>query len=80
MARTKPATPVRRTPSETYAQNGSAHMHPNGTAHRRRNSVTEIIGKELEQVAEAAARDPLEQKQAGLLALFVCVAGIYASL
>lgn len=76
MARTKPTTPIQRTPSETYAMNGST----NGSMRRRRNSVTELIGKELEEVAEAAARDPQEQKQAGLLALAICVGGIYASL
>lgn len=80
MARTKPATPIRRTPSETHAQNGSAHKQANGFPRHRRNSVTEVIERGLEQVAEAAARDPQEQKQAGLLALAVCVGGIYASL
>jgi UDP-galactose transporter B1 len=34
----------------------------------------------LEEVAEAAARDPQEQKQSGLFALAICVGGIYASL
>ncbi|PVH94657.1 UAA transporter [Periconia macrospinosa] len=74
MARTKP-TPVRRTPSETLAQNGSS----NGSIRRRRESVTESIEHKLEEVAEAAARNPQEQKQSGLFALAICVGGIYAS-
>lgn len=75
MARTKPSTPVQRTPSETYVQNGNA-----GSARRRRQSVTERIEHKLEEVAEAAARDPKEQKQSGLLALAICVGGIYGAL
>jgi UDP-galactose transporter B1 len=75
MARSKPNTPLRHTPSETHAQDSS-----NGTPRRRRPSVTERIEKRLEDVAEAAARDPLEQKQAGLLALAICVGGIYGAL
>lgn len=64
--------------SSTGFQNGST----NGSA-RRRPSVTEITGtieKRLEEVAESAARDPVEQRQSGLLALGICVGGIYASL
>ncbi|ORY01201.1 UAA transporter, partial [Clohesyomyces aquaticus] len=56
--------------------------NPNGTMKQRRNSITEAIEKEVEKVAEAAARDPkeLEGKHGGgLLALGVCVGGIYAS-
>jgi UDP-galactose transporter B1 len=74
MARAKPATPVQRTPSETHAQNGSARKR------RQSESVAERIEHKLEHVAEAAARDPKEQKEAGLVALAVCVGGIYASL
>ncbi|KAF2107458.1 UDP-Glc/Gal endoplasmic reticulum nucleotide sugar transporter-like protein [Lophiotrema nucula] len=70
MARTK-ATPIKRTPSETFKQS-------NGTRHRR-NSIVESVEKEVEEAAEVHARDPMEQKQAGLLALAVCVGGIYAS-
>jgi UDP-galactose transporter B1 len=73
MARSKPATTVQRTPSETHAQNGS-------TPRRRRESVTERIEHRLEEVAEAAARDPQEQKQAGLVSLAICVGGIYGAL
>jgi UDP-galactose transporter B1 len=65
---------MRREPSETFNQtNGSTHR-------RRRSSVTEEIKHEVEKVAELHARDPAEQKQSGLLALAVCVGGIYASL
>jgi solute carrier family 35 (UDP-galactose transporter), member B1 len=72
MARKKPTTPVQRTPSETHAQNGSTR--------RRRESFTERIEHKLEDVAQAAARDPHEQKETGLVALAICVGGIYASL
>ena len=72
MARSKPSTPVQRTPSETHAQNGNAR--------RRRQSVTERIEHRLEEVAEAAARDPKEQKEAGLVSLAICVGGIYGAL
>ncbi|KAF2634846.1 UAA transporter [Massarina eburnea CBS 473.64] len=74
MARTK-NTPLRRTPSESVAQNG----HSNGSARRRRESFTETVEHKLEAVAERAARDPVEQKEAGLFALAICVGGIYAS-
>ncbi|KAJ4360730.1 UDP-galactose transporter [Didymosphaeria variabile] len=74
MAQPYDATPVKRTSSETHTQNGNT----NGSA-RRRASVTERIEKRLEDVAESAARDPEEQKQSGLLALAICVGGIYAS-
>ena len=62
--------------SKGNKQTGTAGQ--NGRA--RRESFTETIEHKLEQVAEAAARDPVEQKQAGLFALAVCVGGIYASL
>lgn len=68
MARSKQTTPVK-------AQNGNT----NGST-RRRPSITNKIERQLEEVAEAAARDPVEQRQSGLLALAICVGGIYASL
>ena len=68
MGRSKQGTP-------TKSQNGSAN-----SSARRRPSVTERIEKRLEEVAESAARDPVEQRQSGLLALGICVGGIYASL
>jgi UDP-galactose transporter B1 len=72
MARSKPQTPVRRTPSETFKQ-------ANGTSHTL-NDVIENVEKEIEDAAEVHARDPVEQKQAGLGTLLFCVGGIYASL
>ncbi|KAF1979401.1 UAA transporter [Bimuria novae-zelandiae CBS 107.79] len=62
-------------------QGGSAtgqHGATNGSA-RRRPSITDRIEKRLEEVAESAARDPVEQRQSGLMALAICVGGIYAS-
>lgn len=72
MARTKPAAPMRRTPSET-------HKAANGTAHTL-NDVVEAVEKEVKEVAQMHARDPVEQKQAGVGTLMVCVGGIYLSL
>ena len=76
MSISQQATPVKHTSFEPHAQNGTT----NSSAHRRRESVAESIEKRLEEVAESAARDPEEQKQSGLLALVICVGGIYASL
>ena len=72
MARSKPATPVRRTPSDT-------HKHANGVAHQLDGAV-HSIEKKIEGQAELLARNPQEQKEAGLLQLLICVGGIYASL
>ena len=72
MARTKPKTPVRRMPSETFKQ-------ANGTSHTL-NDVVRSVEKEMESAAEVHARDPVEQKQAGLGMLLFCAGGIYASL
>lgn len=71
MARTKPAAPLRRTPSET-------HKHANGTSHTL-NEVVEAVEKEVKEVAQMHARDPVEAKQAGMGTLMVCVGGIYLS-
>lgn len=75
MARSKQSTPDTRSSGGIQTQNGST----NGSA-RRRQSITERIEKRLEEVVESAARDPEEQKQSGLMALAICVGGIYASL
>lgn len=72
MARSKPAAPIRRTPSET-------HKHANGVSHQLDGAV-HSIEQRIEAQAELLARNPLEQKEAGLLQLMVCVGGIYASL
>jgi UDP-galactose transporter B1 len=71
MARTK-SSAVKRTPSETFKQG-------NGTAHKL-NGVVENVEREVEEYAESQARDSGEKKEAGLLALVVCVGGIYVSL
>jgi len=72
MARSKPPTPVRRTPSETFKQaNGKSHTL---------NGVIETVEKGIEDAAAVHARDPVEQKQAGFVTLVICVGGIYASL
>lgn len=72
MARTKQPSPMRRVPSDT-------HKQANGT-HHSLNGVIETLEHEVEKAAELHAREPMEQKQAGMLALAVCVGGIYASL
>jgi UDP-galactose transporter B1 len=71
MARGK-ADAVRRTPSETYKQS-------NGVAHQLDDAV-HSIEKKIEEQAELHARNPQEQKEAGLGQLVICVGGIYASL
>lgn len=76
MARSKPSTPMRREPSDTF-------VPLNGTSHRRKGSLGEVmqgVEKEIEMAAEVHARNPVEQKQAGLGQLIICVGGIYASL
>jgi UDP-galactose transporter B1 len=72
MARTKQPSPMRRVPSDT-------HKQANGT-HHSLNGVIETLEHEVEKAAELHAREPMEQKQAGMLALAICVGGIYASL
>lgn len=72
MARSKTATPIKRTPSETYKQS-------NGVSHQLDDAV-HSIEKKIEEQAELHARNPKEQKEAGLLQLLICVGGIYASL
>jgi hypothetical protein len=55
---------------------GHVNGNPNGT-------MTQKLEKEVEKVAGAAARDPKEmdgKQGGGLLALGICVGGIYASL
>ncbi|KAH7082281.1 UDP-Glc/Gal endoplasmic reticulum nucleotide sugar transporter-like protein [Paraphoma chrysanthemicola] len=58
----------------------------NGAVKKRRNSVPQQLGgavqsleKGIEEQAEMLARNPKEQKEAGLGQLVVCVGGIYAS-
>jgi UDP-galactose transporter B1 len=67
------AEATRRKVNET---NGSA----NGNAHHQLDGAVHSIEQKLEEQAELHARNPEEQKEAGLFQLVVCVAGIYGSL
>jgi UDP-galactose transporter B1 len=67
------AEAVRRKVNETNGNaNGHTHHHLDGAVHS--------IEQKLEEQAELHARNPQEQKEAGLFQLVVCVAGIYGSL
>jgi UDP-galactose transporter B1 len=70
MARSK--TPAKRTASETQ-------KHANGALHQLDDAV-HSIEKSIEEQAELLARNPVEQKEAGLVQLVICIGGIYASL
>ncbi|KAF7453259.1 RhaT Permease drug-metabolite transporter superfamily [Pyrenophora tritici-repentis] len=66
------AEPVRRNVNQTNGTtNGNAHHQQDGTMHS--------IEQKLEEQAELLARNPQEQKEAGLFQLVICVAGIYGS-
>ncbi|UPX12867.1 UDP-galactose transporter [Ascochyta rabiei] len=65
------ATPAKRTASGTK-------QHANGFSHQLDDAV-HSIEKKIEEQAELAARNPAEQKEAGIVQLIVCVGGIYAS-
>ncbi|KAJ4309398.1 UDP-galactose transporter [Neodidymelliopsis sp. IMI 364377] len=65
------ARSAKRTPSQVRKQ-------ANGAAHNLDDAV-HAIERKIEEQAELAARNPAEQKEAGLLQLLVCVGGIYAS-
>lgn len=67
------AQAVRRKANET---NG----HANGSAHQHLDDAVHSIERKLEEQAELHARNPKEQKEAGLFQLVICVAGIYGSL
>lgn len=67
------AEAVRRKVNET---NGGA----NGNAHHQLDGAVHAIEQKLEEQAELHARNPQEQKEAGLFQLVICVAGIYGSL
>ncbi|KAF1935057.1 solute carrier family 35 member B1 protein [Clathrospora elynae] len=56
-----------------------ANEKSNGVAHDQLDGAVHSIEQKLEEQAEAHARNPQEQKEAGLLQLVVCVAGIYGS-
>lgn len=63
---------MKRTASETKKQ-------ANGLSHQLDDAVHSIEQK-IEEQAELAARNPIEQKKAGPVQLVICVGGIYASL
>jgi len=54
----------------------------NGTAKgdAQLDGAVHSIEQKLEEQAELHARNPQEQKEAGLFQLVICVAGIYGSL
>ena len=52
----------------------------NGVAHHQLDGAVHSIEQKLEEQAELLARNPQEQKEAGLFQLVICVAGIYGSL
>jgi UDP-galactose transporter B1 len=66
------AQAVRRKANET---NGNAQHQ-----HHRLDDAVHSIEQKLEEQAELHARNPQEQKEAGLFQLVICVAGIYGSL
>lgn len=71
MARSKAATQSPQAASQTQKQ-------ANGVSHQLDDAV-HSLEKKIEEQAELHARNPKEQKEAGLLQLLVCVGGIYAS-
>jgi hypothetical protein len=56
-----------------------AKKQANGAAHQLDDAV-HSLEKKMEEQAELHARNPQEQKEAGLGQLVICVGGIYASL
>jgi UDP-galactose transporter B1 len=67
------AEPVRR------KANGTTE-HANGVAHHQLDGAVHSLEQKLEEQAEIHARNPQEQKEAGLFQLALCVGGIYGSL
>lgn len=59
--------------------NGTTNQ-ANGNAHHQLDDAVHSIEQKLEEQAELHARNPQEQKEAGLFQLVVCVGGIYGSL
>ncbi|KNG48490.1 uaa transporter [Stemphylium lycopersici] len=58
--------------------NGTTNQ-ANGNAHHQLDDAVHAIEQRLEEQAELHARNPQEQKEAGLFQLVVCVGGIYGS-
>lgn len=61
------------------ARSKSAAKQANGASHQLDGAVNSIE-KKIEEQAELLARNPQEQREAGLMQLVICVGGIYASL
>jgi UDP-galactose transporter B1 len=59
--------------------NGTA-QHANGVAHHQLDGAVHSFEQKLEEQAEIHARNPQEQKEAGLFQLLICIGGIYGSL
>lgn len=55
-----------------YQQSNGVLQQLDGQAHS--------LGEKIEEQAELLARNPQEQKEAGVVQLLICVGGIYASL
>lgn len=72
MARAKTPT------AKTTRENGGGKQ-ANGTSHQLDGAVHSLEKKIEERIVEEA-RNPQEQKEAGLGQLVICVGGIYASL
>ena len=63
-----------------HRKGNETNGHVNGHAHHRLDDAVHSIEQKLEEQAELHARNPKEQKEAGLFQLVICVAGIYGSL
>lgn len=61
------------------ARKNAAAEKANGVSHQL-DDVVHSLEKKIEEQAELHARNPQEQKEAGLGQLVICVGGIYASL
>ena len=70
MARSKPQTPLRREPSETFRR-------ANGVDHKPENSSS--ANGFVQKQVEVHGRHEHDSKQSGLIALAICIGGIYAS-
>lgn len=83
MARTKPATPIRREPSSEYtngasngyASNGNASHSPMHLVGEKKHSVGEVTADALRTLVPDQAR-----KEGGAGQFLFAVGGIYASL
>ena len=65
MARSKPAASPKPTPP-------AAHAQANGVVHHLDDAVHNLE-KRVEVQVELLARDPVEQREAGLMQLLICV-------